>query len=304
MLALSSDLLTHVLDQPWPGCTVHVFGVGITWMSSGILSMLLAGAVLVAGGLWMARRPRLVPTGGQNFLESVVVFVRDTIARPALHERAEDYLPFLTTLFVFVFTLNVMGLVPLESLSLLLGVNETHRLGGTPTAIPVVGAALASLALLAVVGSGLRISARAFHDRHGWPLSTCWVLSPVLWFVRLSPSVPGVIGKVILVPMALLELVSAIAKSVALMVRLCANMIAGHMLLAVLLGLGIQAIRPMLVLSPTDPGFHAHGFWALPLCAVASAALTLMELLVAGIQAFIFAIMVALFLAMYAETSH
>ena len=273
-------------------------------MSAGILSILLTGVVLVVLAVWMARRRRPVPTGGQHFLEALVVFVRDTIARPALHERAGPYLPFLTTLFVFVFTLNVIGLVPLESVSLLLGVNATYRLGGTPTAIPTVGAALASLALLAVVGSGLHRSAETFHARQGWPMSTCWALSPVLWFVRLSPPVPGVIGKIILVPMALLELISAVAKSAALMVRLCANMIAGHMLLAVLLGLGIQAIRPMLVLSPGDPGFHAHGFWVLPVCAVASAALTLMELLVAGIQAFIFTIMVALFLAMYAETSH
>jgi len=303
-MAASDNLLEHVLDHPWAGFTFRVFGVPVTWMSGGIVSMILVGVLLVAVLVPMARRCSYVPKGGQNFLESLVVFVRETIARPALHEKADAYLPFLCTIFVFVFSLNLIGLVPLESVSLALGIDRRYHLGGTPTAIPTVGAALACLALLAIVGNGLRRAVQRYHEERGWPMSSCWLAAPVLWFLSLSPPVPGMVGKVILVPMAALELVSAVAKCLALMVRLCANMVAGHMLLAVVTYLGLLAIRPMLMLSPGDVGFHAHGIYILPICIVGSVALTLMELLVSGIQAFIFTIMTALFLGMYAEASH
>ena len=301
MIAASSNLLHHVLDQPWPGWRTEMFGIPVTLMSGGMISMALAGAMLAVLIPLAARRCSYVPRGGQNFLEAILVFVRETIARPALQDKTDEYLPFLTTIFVFVFSLNLIGLVPLESISLILGINETHRIGGAPTAIPTVGAALASLAMFAILSNGLRSAAERWHKVRGWPMSTCWALSPVLWFVGLSPPVPGMVGKVILLPMALLELVSAVAKCVALMVRLCANMVAGHMLLAVLMYLAIQTIRPMF-LPAAEASFH--GIYVVVLCAGGSIALTLMELLVSGIQAFIFTIMTALFLGMYAEASH
>ena len=304
MLIASANLLEHVLDQPWPGWGVDVLGVHVTLMSGAIVAMWVVGIVLAALLVPMARRCTYIPSGGQNFLESIVVFVRDTIARLALHEKADSYLPFLCTVFVFVFTMNLIGLVPLDSIRAIAGIGGEYRMGGTPTALPTVGAALASLALLAILGNGLRAAAKRHHEKHGAPMGTCWAMSPVLWFLSLSPPVPGVVGKVILIPMAILELVSAIAKCIALMVRLCANMLAGHMLLAVLIYLGLAAIRPMFAYAPTDPAFHAHGIYVLPLCVLGSVALTLMEVLVSGIQAFIFTIMIALFLGMYAEASH
>jgi F-type H+-transporting ATPase subunit a len=298
MLIAKAELLEHVLDHPWPGCRVEPFGIPITWMSGGILSILIVGAVLLVVLPLMARRCGYVPSGGQSFLEVIVVFVRDMIARPALHEKAYDYLPFLTTVFVYVFALNLIGLVPFQSISLLAGI---ERIGGTPTAIPTVGAALASLALLAIVFSGLRRAARHFHERRRWPMALCVALSPALWFVSLAPPVPGLVGQVILIPMALLELVSALAKCVALMVRLCANMVAGHMLLGVLMWLAIEAVKSMV--QPVPQATY-HAIYVVPVCVVGSAVLNLMELLVCGIQAFIFTIMTSLFLGMYAETDH
>jgi len=183
---------------------------------------------------------------------------------------------------------------------LLLGINHTHRIGGTPTAIPTVGAALAALAVLAILGNGLRRSAHRFHEHHpDVPMSACWLVSPIGWFFALAPNVPGVIGKVVLLPMAMLELVSAAAKCVALMVRLCANMLAGHMLLAVLTMLALMSVAPVFTSAPTY-----YGIPVVPLCMLGSIVLTLMEMLIAGIQAFIFTIMTALFLGMYAEADH
>lgn len=296
------DPLSHVLDVPWPGFTFEVMGIPMTVLSGGIISILVAGIALVALLVPAARRIEYIPTGAQNILEGIVLFVRDTIARPALHEKAEQYLPFLCTVFVFVLALNLTGLLPLEAISLLLGINHTHRIGGTPTAIPTVGAALAALALLAILGNGLRRAAHRYHEHHPeLPMSTCWMISPVAWFLSLSPNVPGPIGKVVLLPMAMLELVSALAKCVALMVRLCANMLAGHMLLAVLAMLALMAAEPMFQ-SGAEASYY--GIPVVPVCWAGMVVLMMMELLVAGIQAFIFSIMTALFLGMYAEADH
>ena len=268
-------------------------------LSGGIISILIAGIALVAFIVPAARKPKYVPKGFQNILEGLVIFVRDTIARPALHDKAENYLPFLCTIFVFVLTLNLTGLLPLEAISLLFW-DHKHRIGGTPTAIPTVGAALAALAVLAILGNGLRRSAHRFHEHHpGMPMSACWLMSPIGWFFALAPNVPGAIGKVVLLPMALLELVSATAKCLALMVRLCANMLAGHMLLAVLTMLALMSVAPVFTSAPTY-----YGIPVVPLCVLGSIVLTLMEIMVAGIQAFIFTIMTALFLGMYAEADH
>ena len=302
MILAIANPLHHVLDVPWPGFTFRIFGLPFTVMSGGIISILIAGIGLVAFLVPIARNPSYIPKGAQNLLEGLVVFVRDTIARPALHEKAENYLSFLCTVFVFVLALNLTGLLPLEAISLLLGINDTHRIGGTPTATPTVGAALALLAVLAILGNGLRRAAERFRDTHPEaPATACWLISPVTWFLSLSPNVPGPIGKVVLLPMAVLELVSALAKCMALMVRLCANMLAGHMLLSVLALLAMMSLEPMFRPGP-DASFY--GIPVIPLCWLGSVVLTLMELLVAGIQAFIFTIMVALFLGMYAEADH
>jgi F-type H+-transporting ATPase subunit a len=299
ILAISNPLY-HVLDVPWPGFTFRVLGMPFTVLSGGIISILIAGIALVALIVPTARKPSYIPKGIQNILEGLVIFVRDTIARPALHEKAENYLPFLCTIFVFVLTLNLTGLLPLEAISLLLGINHTNRIGGTPTAIPTVGAALAMLAVLAILGNGLRRSAHRLREHHPHlPMPACWLISPIGWFLALAPNVPGPIGKAVLLPMALLELVSAMAKCMALMVRLCANMLAGHMLLAVLAMLALMSIAPMFTSAPSY-----YGIPVVPLCLLGSVLLTLMEIMIAGIQAFIFTIMTALFLGMYAEADH
>jgi len=302
LIAAISNPLYHVLDVPWPGFTFRILGLPFTVMSGGIISIFIAGIALVAFIVPIARKPSLIPKGAQNLLEGFVLFIRDTIARPALHDKAENYLSFLCTLFVFVLALNLTGLLPLEAISLFGGFNEKYRIGGTPTAIPTVGAALACLAVLAILGNGLRHAAHRFRERHpNMPMSACWLISPVTWFWSLAPNVPGVVGEVVRLPMALLELVSASSKCMALMVRLCANMLAGHMLLAVLAMLALMSLEPMF-LPDVEPSYY--GIPVIPLCWLGSVVLTLMELLIAGIQAFIFTIMVALFLGMYAEADH
>ena len=298
LILASGSLLDHVQDHPWPGC--QLLEGRVTWMSSGIASILLVGMVLAVVLPLLARRGARLPVGGQNALEVLTVFVRDMIARPALHGKAYDYLPLLLTIFVYVLGLNLIGLLPLSGLSALL--IEPHlgpyKLGATPTAIVTVCAALASLALLIIIVSGLRTAAQKFSRQRGCPMWMAAVASPVLWVLGLSPELPGVVGFLFVLPLAALELIGAVAKCFSLMIRLVANMVAGHMILAVLLMFVARAAIAYRVEGKMDV------WYLMPVVSLASAAVSLLELLVAGLQAYIFTFLTAIFIGLYAETSH
>jgi len=307
MLAASESrlidyLYEHLADQPWAGCQVSVGRMTVTWMSSAIAAMLIVGVALIAVIVPVARRRKDLPTGGYNFLEVVVVFVRDAIARPALQERAYRFLPLLVTLFVFVLGMNLIGLSPLVAITTWLGAHvpfmSGRPIGATPTSVLTICAALAMITLGSIVITGLTAGAvRYNHERH-WPMWLCWLLSPLIWVKGLSPSIPGVMGVIMLVPLAFLELVGVLAKCFALMIRLFANMMAGHAMLAVLMVFIIQGLRSLVEQGANDV------FYVAPVVIVASAVLCLMEMAIALLQAFIFTVLTAVFLGLYGEPAH
>ena len=119
-----------------------------------------------------------------------------------------------------------------------------------------------------------------------------------MWIKSLSPEMPGAIGAILMVPMMLLELVGVVAKCFALMVRLFANMISGHTLLAMLMMFILKALAVML----RDKAPHL--LYVAPLCVLGSVLVSLMEMLVAGLQAYIFTFLTAMFLGIYVEPQH
>ncbi len=293
-LAVASDLLKHISDHPWPGCRVALWGMQVTLMSSGIFTLLLVAAALCAVLIPLARRWRTVPAGGANALEVIVVFVRDQIARPALRDRAYRFLPFLLTLFVFIFAMNLVGLVPLDYVGKLGGVD----IGGTPTSILTVCAGLAAMTLLMIVSSGLRHTVHKWHTDRGWPLWLCWVSSPALWVANLSPSVPGVAGAILRVPLSLLEFAGAVGKCFALVIRLFANMMSGHVLLGVLMMFVAEAGIAFTRTRAMDIGYIG------PIVIIATVLVSILELVVAILQAYIFTFLAATFLGLYSEGEH
>lgn len=302
--SLSDRIMEMVSDQPWPGCRVEVGGVGITWMSSAIFSILLTTGVLLAVFLTAARKHKRPEgpsrwqrpaSGSANLIEVLVVFVRDMIARPALHDRAYEHLPFLMTLFVFVLGMNLLGIVPLDPLA---RVAHLPGIGHTATSIPTVCGALASLAMLKVVLTGLAAQASRFRASHRWPAPVCYAVSPLLWLLNLAPPVPGVVGKILLVPLAFIELIGAAAKGLALMIRLCANMLSGHTLLALMLIFVFRAVQAWL--EAGSPYILVVG----PAAIAGSLAFNLLELLVAGLQAYILTLLTAMFLGLYGGQAH
>src|SRR6185437_620614 len=145
-----------------------------------------------------------------NLLESLLFFVRDKIARPGCGERdADKYLPYLCTVFLFVFAMNLIGMIPFLS---------------SPTASVAVTAALAMVSFCVIHVSGFKE-----HGAEGY-------LKTFIPHIHLEggPAIQ-VMGKVILVGIAALEYATAFIRAGVLAVRLFANMLAGHTVLFMIL---------------------------------------------------------------------
>jgi F-type H+-transporting ATPase subunit a len=303
LLAVAKEInvVEKITDHPWPGFQVDVLGMKMTLMSSGLAAMVLVALLLVVVILPLARRYKAVPAGGRNVLEIIFIFVRDMIGRPALHDKVYPWMPFLLTMFCFVLGMNLIGMMPLESITKAVGslINVPYSLGGTPTSILTVTGGLALITLILILASSLRSVAIRFQKRKGWPLALCVILSPAIWIATLSPPIPGVAGVIIKLPMTFVEFVGIFARVAALMIRLFANMIAGHTLLAVFLMLTFKAI-----VAWAQSGGFPHWVYVGPLCVVASIGISILELLIAVIQAYVFTFLSAIFIGMAMEEHH
>ncbi|MCK5114417.1 MAG: F0F1 ATP synthase subunit A [Phycisphaerae bacterium] len=310
----SVSILDHVVDTPWPGCSITVGGMEITWMSSGIASMLLVAAVLLVFLPILSRRcvamrssgAVVLPGGpkrsiGGSIIEVIVLFVRDEIAVPSMgKQQAMVFLPFLLTVFVFILGMNLTGLLPFSAISYW-ATGGKYPVGHTPTSILTVCGALALLAAIAIIGSGLYKAAQ----RSKLPTLAALPLSPLLWFLSLAPHIPGTTGKIMAVPLAALELIGVFAKCFSLMVRLFANMIAGHMMLAVMMMFIVQTlVSAYTTAMDATVANEVHFFYIGPVCIIGSVLIEVLELLVAGLQAYIYTFLTAMFLGIYAEPSH
>jgi F-type H+-transporting ATPase subunit a len=182
----------------------------------------------------------LAPTGAAKFFEPIVLFVRDEIAIPNIGEKQhKKYMNYLLTVFFFIWFLNLFGMTPL-------GVNVTGNITVTFT-----------LAIFTFLITNL--SAKKDYWMH------------VFWM----PGVP-VPMKILLIP---IELVGMIVKPFALMIRLYANMLAGHIVLGSLI----------VVVVYFDSYLAKGAFVGLTFF------MNLIELLVAALQAYIFTMLTSLY---------
>lgn len=297
MLLAEFNLIEHLNDHPW--WQVHPWGEHgptFTVMSSGIASMILVALALIIVVPVLARRRAAVPTGGRNVIEVVVIFVRDMIAKPALHGRAYQFLPFLCTLFLFLLGLNLMGVLPLSAISSIIKIDgKTYPIGYAATSTLTVTGAMAALTMVMVFFFSFKRQAEKFVEHHPrMPLVAALAISPVLWLHSLVPPVPGVAGRILYLPLMVLELFSMVMRCGALMIRLFANMTAGHSLLAVFM---------MFIVNAIAAGVGQLSYVG-PLSLLGSTFVSLMEILVAGLQAYIFTFLTALFIGLYSEGAH
>jgi len=237
--------------EPYLHSTVETFGI-----SKAVLMMLIASATLIALMGIFLRRPRggqEAPSGMTNALEMLVVFVRDEIAIGNMGEKwGRRFTPFLLTLFFFILTCNLLGMVP----------------GGfTATSNLNVTGALAVMSFLTFVVTGMVALGPIGYFKHMVPEGTPLAIAPVV---------------------ILLEIISMLVRPVALMIRLGANMTAGHIVILIILGF-IFLFQSVVVSAVSVP---------------LAAAIMLLELIVAFIQAYVFTLLTALYVGMLVAEEH
>jgi F-type H+-transporting ATPase subunit a len=269
--------LEHIVQHPLIERTTSVGPLTpdgkITIFSDQIAMIALAGVLLIALMPMLVRRRRgragvdaLVPSGSANMLEAVCDYLRKEVAEPALHEHTDRFIKYIWSVFFFVLTINILGLLPIPVVSNLFG---TH-LGGTATGNIWVTATLAITTMAMMIANGLRLGGTAY----------------------LAHFCPGPIYMApLLVPV---EILGLFAKVFALAVRLFANMIAGHILLAVLLSFIMMA-------GAKSTGL---GLGIGSVVVLGSVAINLLELFVAFLQAFIFTFLTTLFIGMSVVLHH
>ena len=249
------DHAGHDHGDPHAG-GVEIVDLSITKSIFGMLLMM--GLVLVlfaSAGRGYAKRKGQAPKGLQNALEPMVLFIRDEVAIPSIgKKKADRYLPFLLTVFFFIFFSNLLGLIPFIG-----GFNITGTLGIT--------AVLATLVFVITTLSG---------NKHYW--------SHILW----PAGVPLPI-KFILVP---IEIASIFIKPFVLMVRLTANITAGHII--------ILAFTSLIFILGEQFG-GGVGIGTGVFSTLFMIFMYMIEFLVAFLQAYVFTLLAALY---FGEATH
>jgi F-type H+-transporting ATPase subunit a len=206
-----------------------------------------------------ARKQRVIRGPFANFFEAIFVFLREQVARPAIGHDADHYVPYLATAFFFILFCNLLGMIPF---------------GGSPTANIMVTGTLALATFACVHGSGVK------------------QMGIVAYIHSITPPVPKAVYPLVFFA----ELIGHVTKTLALAIRLFANIFAGHMVLTVMLGL----IVLFLLLTNSVLVSVATAVPAVPLVI----ALNLLELFVAFLQAYVFTFLSALFIGMAVHPHH
>lgn len=256
---------------------IHLPGLG-DWQITKFIVLLTVVAAVVAGLVfYLAGRMRngASPRGVlQNLLEAAVYFVRDQIARPAIGHDGDKYVPYLATTFLFVLVANLMGMIPFL---------------GSPTASVAVTAVLALVSFIVTHASGLRQFGLVGYAKTFVP--------------HITLEGPTKVMGIFLIPLIMaLELMTPFIRVFVLAIRLFANMLAGHTALYVLMYFIRMVSHPdWLAFNGAPPRLY----WVvMPFSILMVTAMSLLELLVAGIQAFIFTLLTAIFIGLAKHPAH
>jgi len=190
------------------------------------------------------------PKGLQSFIEPVIIFVRDDIAKPNIGHKYAKFMPYLLTTFFFILFNNLFGLIPIF-----------------PGGANVTG----NIALTFVMALGTMIIVNINGNKYYWK----HIFKPDVPFWLYPIMIP-------------VELIGIISKPFALMIRLFANITAGHIIVLSLISLIF--IFETLAIAPVSVAFVLF--------------MDVLELLVAFLQAFIFTLLTALFIGMAVEEHH
>ncbi|OWR13866.1 F0F1 ATP synthase subunit A [Chryseobacterium sp. VAUSW3] len=204
--------------------------------------------IFIFGGIAKSYKNSLVPTGAGKILEPLILFIRDDIAKPNIGAKYQKYMSYLLTIFFFILFLNVFGLLPF-------GINVTGNIAIT--------AALAIFTFFIT-----QFTANKNYWQH------------IFWM----PGLPLPM-KIVMMP---IEIIGMFIKPFALLIRLFANMTAGHIV--------IMSLIAMIYVFKNVIAGVAFPFLTF--------VLYLLEILVAFLQAYIFTMLSAVYFGMANEEHH
>ncbi len=211
------------------------------------IAMAAVAILFIVAGRRYKKNPLAAPKGIQNMLESVVVYIRDEIVRPNVGttKRTMRMMPYILSLFFFILFLNLFGLLP--------GNHAATGALGVTMALAVTAFLVVNYVAIKDAGIGSWLH----HLLGGAPWYMFFIMVPI-------------------------EIVSLFTKPFALMIRLFANMTAGHIVLLSLVGLI----------------FFFENLAVAPISVAFSVFIYLLELLVAFLQAYIFAMLTSVFIGL------
>lgn len=219
-------------------------------ITKNVFSMLMSVVILLFLFLKVAKsyRNNLVPKGLNGFIEPLILFVRDDIAIPNIGEKKySTFMPYLLTIFFFIWINNLIGLIPFFPFSSNLTGNIVFTM------------VMAIFTFVITTKSG----------------------SKDYWKHILMPPVPKALYP-IMIP---IEIIGMLTKPFALMIRLFANITAGH----------------IIILSLVSLIFIFKTVWISPVSGIFVLFMTTLEILVAALQAYVFTLLSALFIGLATE---
>jgi len=230
-------------------------------ITKNVLAIFVSVALMLLVFLSVAkaytRRPGQAPKGLQSFMEPIIVFVRDEVAKPNIGPKYAKFMPFLLTVFFFILINNLMGLIPVFPG----GANVTGSISVTFT--------LAAITFVLTLING---------NRHYWG------------HIIAMPGVP----KPVLLILTPVEILGVFLRPAILMIRLFANITAGHIIV-------LSFFALIFIFGEINTGL---GWGVSVFTLVFTIFMSMLELLVAFIQAFVFTFLSAMYLGAAIEEPH
>jgi F-type H+-transporting ATPase subunit a len=287
-------IIEHVSNSGIEHPLIHlpkVFGIDFSVTKHVFMLWVVAGVIFISVMLAVRRylkQERLIPSGFMNALEFFVEFVRDSIVLPNVGKKwVNVWTPLILTFFIFILAANAIGLIPIfEAIELLnrsvlhLGpdtfVGKLIHGGTTATGNFNVTAALATITFMAIIVAGTKAHGFVKHWMNLVPKG----LNPVIY--------------VILIP---IEVLGMFVRPFALTMRLAANMTGGH--IAILTILSFVFIFTELF-GKAVAGYGVGLAVSVPL----AVGISMLEMIVVLVQAYVFTLLSAVFIGMAIHAHH
>ncbi|HTD98751.1 MAG TPA: F0F1 ATP synthase subunit A [Mucilaginibacter sp.] len=222
-------------------------------ITRNVVSMFMGIAILLIVFLSISstykKREGKAPKGLQSWMEPLILFVRDDIAIPNMGYKYARFMPLLLTVFFFILLNNLLGMVPFF-----------------PGGFNLTGNIAVTAVLSVIIFFVVNLNGNKTYWKH--------IFVPNPWWLFI-----------IMIPV---EVVGIFSKPIALMIRLFANITAGH----------------ILILSLISLIFILNTIWVSPVSVIFVVFMDAIELLVAFLQAYIFTLLSALFIGMAIEEHH